>query len=304
VTSDQAYLADVNALRSLADCVSHLPGHISRAIQEAEADAAPRLRRLERAAERAREYLRQAEDAYHSASDEDRDEAYDALQEARDRVSRIEGAVDRVRNSLRRYKSCARDLDEARRGLLMGASGYLSERILAVERYLALRPDGNATPVRSASVGASGAAGDLYPLQSMVDTPLPKGFMWVPIAEIVEPLPVDPSEWKKGTSKEEMQIGLNTFRRDMMPIFARGDPAAHDDFRALDQKLGRMSSGPVRADSLMHLYEVFFGGDPIAVDRGTGGKGFSVNSGRHRISVAKELGWTHVPARLLGKHTP
>jgi hypothetical protein len=184
--------------------------------------------------------------------------------------------------------------------LLTGASSYLAERIRAVDRYLALRTNADS----SSSTGSSGFAtparsqADVQAASS-VDIPLPKGFYWIPIGQIDQKdILTDPSEWKKGTSKAEMMTGLEVFHRDLLPVLSRGS-ATHEDFRRLDEQLGRTSVGAVRADSLAHLYEVFFGTDTIAVDRAPNG-GFSVSSGRHRISVAKELGWTHVPARLAG----
>jgi tetratricopeptide (TPR) repeat protein len=310
MSTDQAYIADTKALRTLADATARLHSHIGRTIELIETDAGPRLRRLKLAAQSAREDVRRAEEAYYEAcreEDGDVSGTLAALEEAQERLTRIERAIDYVQAALRKYKAAARDLADSRRGLLTGAAAYLAERMRAVDTYLALQLDPGAAASSSGSsmaANSAGAASDGLSVDAMNGVDLPEGFRWIPISEIVErDLPSSSSEWKKGVSKEDMRTGLNAFRRDMLPALARRGHISRDDFVSLDRALGRASRGVIEPDSVAHLYDVFFGIDAIAIDRNPGG-GFSITNGRHRVVVARELGWTHVPARLLGRSGP
>jgi hypothetical protein len=90
---------------------------------------------------------------------------------------------------------------------------------------------------------------------------------------------------------------MRAFAEDLAPRLSGG--ASRDDLAAFDRAHGRDRGGIVQPDSLANLFDVFFGSDPIAVSPGTDGV-FSLSSGRHRTEIARRLGWTHVPGRILG----
>ena len=55
---------------------------------------------------------------------------------------------------------------------------------------------------------------------------------------------------------------------------------------------------PLRQSGLLRVYEAFFGDDVIHLGRGRRDKLFGVDSGRHRIKVAMDAGWTAVPVKM------
>ena len=134
---------------------------------------------------------------------------------------------------------------------------------------------------------------------AMRTTKLPQGFDWVPIADVRESEFISEAEdWNKGIGKQEMRAGLERFRREMLPVIARHENTTREDFVQIDKDLSRITStGIVHPESLAQLYDVIFGNDSIAVDASRKGE-LVIISGRHRLSVARELGWTHVPARV------
>jgi hypothetical protein len=311
--SDQAFVNDTQPLRILEEKTAQLSVYIARTIADVEADVGPRLRRLEQAVEAARDAVRDAENAYYRACDDDdedgnvSDAAAAELAEARERLARLLRVVEIVKGALRDYKNAARNLADSRRGLLPGASAYMAERLHALDVYLALQMSSGASGVPSpSSADAALAAGEYvaFAIEAMNGVDLPDGFSWIPIKDIVEKdLPSSETEWRKGISKNDMRIGLNAFRKDMLPVLARSGHVSRDDFVSLDTSLHRAVGGIIAPNSLANLYDVFFGTEPIAVDHDPKG-GLSITNGRHRIAMARELGWTHVPGRLLGRSSP
>jgi hypothetical protein len=56
-------------------------------------------------------------------------------------------------------------------------------------------------------------------------------------------------------------------------------------------------TGATYTEGLLHVYEAFFGDDPIYLTRGQKDEKFSITNGRHRIKAALDAGWTAVPAK-------
>lgn len=73
--------------------------------------------------------------------------------------------------------------------------------------------------------------------------------------------------------------------------------AVSDDFRALDQRLGRTNPDGLNNNGYYETYQLFYGNQPIIV--GKSGEGtFDVVGGRHRIYMAKELGLQSIPVHI------
>jgi hypothetical protein len=104
-------------------------------------------------------------------------------------------------------------------------------------------------------------------------------------------LPSD-DDYKK-VPKAEMERGFAILQRDILPAIKQCG-ADSDYFYELDRQSGQ---SPNRG--LQSVYDAFFGGEPITLDSGLDGAGYNVTSGRHRIKVARELGWPAVPAKLI-----
>lgn len=72
--------------------------------------------------------------------------------------------------------------------------------------------------------------------------------------------------------------------------------AVKDDFYALDRAMGNDDDTGQNERSFVRTYELFFGMNPVKLDRTTNGGG-SIVDGRHRIYAAKALGLTSLPVR-------
>ena len=98
----------------------------------------------------------------------------------------------------------------------------------------------------------------------------------------------------KGTSYEEMCEAMRGFQERVVPELLSGR-SAHE-LAAADSipSDGR----PNWRSNRQLLAEFVTGGDPIAVGRTPVG-GVDIIGGRHRIQVARDMGYTHVPVRLV-----
>ena len=89
---------------------------------------------------------------------------------------------------------------------------------------------------------------------------------------------------------------FGTLRRQVLPFLARNPGADAEVFRELD---GYTEDRKPKARQ--KTYEAFFGAQPIILAGPLSDGTFSVTSGRHRIKVARDMGWSAVPARVTGK---
>jgi hypothetical protein len=303
----QAELLDDGPLQALAQTMAGLPKMLARALDCTENDAGPRLRRLERAIDEARWQVQRAEAALESVDYEDGEGDYDAaaayLEAARAHLARLEAGAQRVEEALTRYRSAALDLRETERRTMTQAHSFLLERLTALRAYDAVRLEGGGRSAPQAASTTSVAEEDTRtPVgRDLYNTPLPAGFEWVPIAEI-HTHPTDPLlAWKSAGEAERMRIGLQTFARDLSPLLRSSAHVDPDLLLAFDREHGRQGTGVVRPDSLSNIFEVFLRSDPIAVSP-DGDRGYTFSNGRHRTEIARGLGWTHVPAKVLKPH--
>ena len=91
---------------------------------------------------------------------------------------------------------------------------------------------------------------------------------------------------------------MRALGRDLLPTLSR-EGFCRIDLDRFDQNAGRNDGSIVHPESLANLYDIFFGSDPIAASPSFNGM-LELSSGRHRVLIAKDLGWTHVPGRMLG----
>jgi hypothetical protein len=85
---------------------------------------------------------------------------------------------------------------------------------------------------------------------------------------------------------------VTTWDQAVRPGLDRG--MSRDDFAARDAARGATS--PRRT---VDVYDMFLGTDPIRVECRSDGT-LNVINGLHRITVAQELGITHLPASVAG----
>ena len=292
--SGQADLTDGRLLERLLGAFQTLPRIVDRALIEAETDATPRMARFAAAVDDARDELRSAERAAEDADEDDASMWEDHVEEARVRLARLEAAADDLRSALGDYRSAARELRGLDRETLAAGRDFLSGRLKALKEYDGLRLASEAGTAGNLNSSVDGA-----PPSSAPDLPqLPAGFSWVPIDRIISRDEPEALQWTK-IELSVMEAGMRAFSTDLIPLLRKGK-ASRNDLAEFDSEHGRDGHGPVKADSLANLHDVFFGSDSIAATLTADGF-YDLSSGRHRAQVARQLGWTHIPARLLGQ---
>jgi hypothetical protein len=212
MVGQQADLHSVASLERLAEQLKAAPAAIDACLRETEDTLLPRLRRLERAVEHARDTLRRAEralEATESTSGDDDDSedgsavaaAEAAVEEARANLARIENAVSDVKNALGRYKAAAADLSASKSGVLTQGAAYVSERVKAAREYLSLQSSGENAPTMAglgarvmdvAQVGsfvaqaAIGVTGFLHDVGVLNNPPAPSSQDTEPLQQLVD----------------------------------------------------------------------------------------------------------------------
>jgi hypothetical protein len=136
---------------------------------------------------------------------------------------------------------------------------------------------------------------DTKPSLDLTHYALPPGFRWIPLDEIeIEHIPE--SEFHK-VSSNTMQEGLARLGEVLECLQERLTEPFTDNsvyFMRLDRRAGRAYEA-----GLQRVYEAFFGHDRIRLSRIKGSTRWTIDNGRHRIQVARALGWQAIPAEAV-----
>jgi hypothetical protein len=136
---------------------------------------------------------------------------------------------------------------------------------------------------------------DTKPSLDLTHYALPPGFRWIPLDEIeIEHLPE--SEFHK-VSSDTMRVGMEKLGEVLERLQERLTEPFTDNsiyFMRLDRQAGRSYE-----EGLLRVYEAFFGQDHIRLRRIKGSSHWIIEKGRHRIQVARALGWKAVPAEAV-----
>lgn len=130
--------------------------------------------------------------------------------------------------------------------------------------------------------------------------PLPNGLTWVSVDRLDWSAVPDDMAFEKA-KRDDIAAMLLVFERDVLPAVTT-EGLQHSDLVALDRLDGRVSGATSRAFAYEFMIGVGRASDVIAINAPhvlTGNRA-TWESGRHRAMVAKELGWTFVPARVIG----
>lgn len=280
-------------------------GRFAQASIERVAAAETAIRRTsetleDRRGELRRELSRLQDEIANADEDEDTSHVKRRYEETEDALANVRRWQQTVTGQMESYKREALRLEELSAGTTAEARAFLRRLLDDLSAYYALQTQGTAVGVNIG--GESSASGVVSP--SSINQPfdptsfsLPKGFRWVPISEIDtarDLADVSNKESFRKVSYDEMLHGFETLRSEILPaINDPANPANKDTFRRRDEdEMVPYEKGTLR------VYEAFFGDDVIHLDRGQNDKLFGVDSGRHRIRVAMDAGWTAVPVRI------
>ncbi|HJQ32361.1 MAG TPA: hypothetical protein VJ866_09285 [Pyrinomonadaceae bacterium] len=298
------HLDSVESLEDLCLALAAFASGCADGVEAGEADIARRGELLE---ERCRELARRVEywQEEYDRADEDDDLGYIArrLRDAEESYERARAWLRRAEEAAAEYARAAaraRDLSDRR---IPEACAFLRQKVSELREYAAAQPRSAApggalagqmpTPPPAADNSAAGGG-------SLTDFPLPSGFKWVKLDEIapqeMEELPT-PDDFRK-VPYEVMRDGLEVLRGEVLPAISKlGAGADRDYFRQLDAANG---DDPQRG--ALKVFDSFFGSEfkeYARVERFAGSPHYSITNGRHRIKVALDLGWDAVPAEAV-----
>lgn len=119
-----------------------------------------------------------------------------------------------------------------------------------------------------------------------------RGIIDVPVADLPQPEGVNgPQDFDHHITYPDA-VAASRQLQEMKPQIDGGYKS--DDFAALDRKNGLDYAG-----GRQRVYDLFYGGDPVSVTKD--GNKYDIDSGRHRIYIAKEAGYDTIPARVREK---
>lgn len=260
------------------------------------------------------EQVRYWQDAYDAADPEEDDLSALAyrVDEAERQLENVERWQGRVEDCLQGYRGQASRLDELASSRVIEARGFLRKKLELLQDWSgAIHHAGQpsaaqATSAAPASVAgaAAGHAGGfrsaampLAPVApDLTAMPLPAGFCWVKLDDIspaeMAQLP-DEGDFRK-VEYGEMRRGFEVLEVDILPrLNAAPQDANADYFWQRDRQQGLDES-----NGAQRVFNAFFGTtnkEHIYLERRKGDRYFSITNGRHRIKVARDLGWQAVP---------
>lgn len=119
------------------------------------------------------------------------------------------------------------------------------------------------------------------------------GTNYVPTAELPDPQDISGENDFKKVPMTEMKAGLEKLQ-EMLPIVERGEGTSKDYWASFDTQKGLDYE-----HGYQRIYEAFYGDDAIRLNRN--GNQYDIVNGRHRIWLAKRMGITNLPARVIEK---
>jgi|GEM_PF-3454526 len=241
------------------------------------------------------------------------------LHDARRELQRSRHNLELVQSwSRQRLTPCIQETDAQISVLEHRLQAEVTAAAQALQRYTkdlrgtaAMRADGGnasahagTTPIQFVASGSPSASipaaagpspGALAPISSPHGTMsgmmlYQQGFRMVPVDAIDDrDNPVTgPGDFSK-VPYPQMQAGMRTLADSVLPLVQSG--ADGDFFRGRDQQQGLSYINGQQA-----IYDAFFGSGHIWLDYQNGA--YTVGNGRHRIYLARQMGMTHLPARV------
>ena len=298
------------ALVRFRESTTNLSVQLRIRIERVEALLASRRLQLEREIEAQREIIFKSED------DDEREEAQRGLDEACEQLSTIRKRSRKLAGAVDHHNSVVTSWHRAVGAVLPAAISFLAQKHAEAENYRAIMPKSTAEPSSDTTVSVEiGSAYSVFSSHRLSDPAsanspdelpvLPSGFSWIPISQFDQSdLPTN-NEFKKGISPSDMSNGLRRLWSELIPMLGENGRSNRVLFEAFDEANGRVDRmGFVRPDSLARLWDVFFDRRwkeyvRVTFDRRSGKWG--VDNGRHRIKVARDLGWKFIPGEVISK---
>lgn len=289
------------ALEELEEGLGVFAAKCLAALDEAQPEIRRALSELEERRRRCEHEVARRRRAYDEADRDEDDMALLArrLGEAEDELRKVRGWQRRAEEQ---YQDYSRRAEAARRVAAEDAPAgrtFLRRKIAELYEYVSFEA-GAAQAGGAHGSGSSVSSGASFSGEqpAMESFPLPPGYRWVKLSEIdpteVGNLPLP--EQFKGVGYENTRAGLDLLRGSILPAMQQKPGVADKDyFYEVDRQSGREEV----VNSLRGVYDSYFGGDAIWVDKFPGDRYFKIGNGRHRIKAALDMGLDAVPVKVL-----
>ncbi|WP_295438168.1 hypothetical protein [uncultured Thiodictyon sp.] len=293
-----AELFSLNVLTDLADALGRFGSRGKECLDLAEGNLRRQMAQLAERRQEAERQLRVCEIACASASEEEADEAGRALAEAKEHLSLVRRWHGRAEEACQAYRSFARQFERTVSDHIPKAQLKLRTKHDEGAAYLAVQLDGDVQPIQRAAAAppslTNARTQEVPKLESVVQFSLPPGFRWMSLEHISRRDDLRHDEGFSKVSEHDMRRAFGTLRRQVLPYLDSHPEANGRTFLDLD---GYTTEGTPKPRQM--TYDVFFGAGAIVLDGPYSDGTFSVTNGRHRIKVARDLGWSAVPARVI-----
>jgi hypothetical protein len=292
----------IGALREFGVRYKSFAARILEDLGQIEMEFARRWGRLEQVFQQQQQEMYRFQQLYEEAEEEDREHYAYLLMEARDRLRETRGWLQEVQEQYQAFRQEAQRIQRLASETAVKGIDFLNRLAGDLEAYVAVslpetgadstgswgpERDGGGVPNDAGTGGDKGKMGFATKLDHYG---LPPGFTWVRIDEIALE---DPGEFLK-VDEDAMREGIEKLPYVLDLIQDRLDRPFSDNsayFERLDRQTGRDYQ-----NGLQRVYEAFFGGQHIRLERWRGEAKWDIINGRHRIEVARELGLEAVPA--------
>ena len=307
-----------NALLRYRDATGPIPVQIRIRVEQAQAQMRRKQGLLETELDSLRGQLSHCED------DEERLVLRRAISDARIELDILRKRNGNLTTVVAQHNRAAASWQRAIGGMLPAAAAFLAQKhaeAVAYQNFTTIGIDASAVHLPKQSTiansgdsvtriaeGRTAITADPKSAKSPDELPsLPAGFNWVPI-DWVDPLDLPTQEdFRKGVTYTEMCEGLQRMWREIMPMLMSNLSVTRSTFEefdeAQDRRIDRM--GFVHPSSLAHLWDQLLDrrwGHHIRIQFDERTSKWSIDNGRHRVKVARDLGWHYVPAELIHVH--
>ncbi len=295
--SGEAKLVSVQVLRDLEDALANYSVRVTTALDGFDSEVQRCRRLLEDRRRQAEREVRHRQRVRDEIEEDGPGSAERMLADAEDKLAEIERCVREVDSAVASYRRMAARARDAGGDGVRKARTFLARKHSEAQAYLGLSNaqssagDGALRKVAARTTGDAAAPGGGE--FAFTDVPLPAGMRWVRLDDIRREDDLPKHEGFPKVSESEIREGFETLGQHILPFMKAHPGSTSSTFFELDQEAGKgYPSG------LQRVFEAFFGSEPIVLDTRPEG-GLSVTSGRHRIKVARDMGWLAIPAKVI-----
>ena len=299
-----AFIESVEKISELEESIALFAVRVNKLLQEANVE----LKRKRRLLEQRYNYWKQQKNYWLNEwrKSDDRDEVRhinEKINETEEKLRQLSHWKTRIQDVEKNYRYQAHNLQRIVEVEVPRARNFLRENIEALKKYLSLQPN-LSQDFSDNSIHTSKSVQNKEEQETKAknrkdssifynNSILPDDFRWISLDEIKMEEINDQLEFKK-ISYEEMKSGLQKLKSQIIPALSKNNNRGKEFFREQDRE-----SGLSYSDGQLKIYEAFFGGDHIRLDKNKEKEKYSITNGRHRIKVARDLGWEAIPAQAV-----